>query len=258
MVELTVADGIAQIALTRADARNAVSPAWVLALADAVTRCEGRDDIRVILIRAEGPAFSVGGDLDHFAATIEQLPAQLEQMISRYHATLLTLAELPLPVVCAAHGAIAGGGLGLLWCSDVVLLAENAKLATGFARLGLSGDGGSSWYLPRLVGLRRATQLIMRGRVLSAQEALDWGLADGVVAAEELVSEAIAVAQSLAAGPTHAYGEMRRLIRRSFDVSLQEGLDAERRAIVRLGATDDAREGILAFGERREPRFHGR
>jgi 2-(1,2-epoxy-1,2-dihydrophenyl)acetyl-CoA isomerase len=197
----------------------------------------------------------VGGDLAYMADRLEDLPEALEGLIEPFHRALLGLAELPVPVVCAAQGAVAGGGLGLLWASDVVLLAHGTKLATGFAAIGLSGDGGCMWYLPRLIGMRRAMQLQMGNRVLSAEEAVEWGLADRAVAPEDLLAEAEAAAQELAAGPTAALAEMRRLIRRSFDVDLAAGLDAERAGMVRTGGTPDAREGIGAFVARRAPRF---
>jgi 2-(1,2-epoxy-1,2-dihydrophenyl)acetyl-CoA isomerase len=258
LVELRVADSIAQIVLARAEARNAIDPAWVDALAAAVDTCAVAEGVRAVLITADGPAFSVGGDLNHFAAHVDELPVQLDQMIGKFHATLHTLADLPVPVVCAAHGAVAGGGIGLLWASDFVLLADDVKFATGFGRLGLSGDGGSSWYLPRLVGLRRATQLIMEGRGLNAAEMVEWNLADRVFTRAELPGEALALARALAAGPTHAFGEMRRLIRGALEIDLQAGLAAEHAAVVRCGATADAREGVVSFTERRPPEFTGR
>jgi 2-(1,2-epoxy-1,2-dihydrophenyl)acetyl-CoA isomerase len=179
-------------------------------------------------------------------------------MIGPYHAALGRLAALPLPVVCAVNGAAAGGGLGLVWCSDYVVAADDAKFATGFAALGLSGDGGSSWFLPRLVGLRRARELILHNRILTAAEALDWGLVDRVVPLAELEPEAESAVAGLAAGPTVAYGEMRRLLWRSLSADLDDQLTAERDAIVRCGATADAIEGITAFVERRPPKFLGR
>jgi enoyl-CoA hydratase/carnithine racemase len=248
---------IARITLTRPDARNAIDPEWVRQLDDAVRACAGNSGIRAVLITAAGITFTVGGDLDHFAAHVDRLSEELEQMVGGYHRSLSALAELPVPVVCAAQGAIAGGGLGLLWCSDVVLLADDAKLATGFAQLGLSGDGGSSWYLPRLIGLRRSLQLILQGQALSAAEALAWNLVDRVVPRDDLAAEAEATAEALASGPTAAYGAMRRLIRRSFETGLAAGLDAELHSIVGGGATADGREGIAAFAERRPPRFNG-
>ncbi len=146
-----------------------------------------------------------------------------------------------------------------MWCSDVVIAADDAKFATGFAALGLSGDGGSTWFLPRLVGLRRAREMILHNRVLSAAEALDWGLARPRRAPRaDLEAEAESAVAGLAAGPTLAYGEMRRLLWRSLSVGLEDQLTAELEAIVRCGATADAVEGVTAFAERRPPKFSGR
>ncbi len=176
-------------------------------------------------------------------------------MVSSFHASLQLLAELPVPVVCAAQGAIAGGGLGLLWASDLVLLAEDAKLTTAFNRLGLSGDGGSSWYLPRMLGTRQALQLLLRGPALDARQALELGLAEQVVPGSELDSAARAAAAEFAAGPTRAYGEMRQNIRGAFARTLHEGLDAELASMRRTGATADARAGVEAFSVGERPAF---
>jgi 2-(1,2-epoxy-1,2-dihydrophenyl)acetyl-CoA isomerase len=223
----------------------------------AVDGCERAEGVRALLISADGSAFSVGGDLEHFGGQLHRLPDALDEMVGPYHQVLGRLAELPVPVVCAVRGAAAGGALGLLWCADVVLVAQDAKLATGFARLGLSGDGGSSWWLPRLVGMVRARELVLGGRVLSGVEAAEWGLVTRAVPAEDLEAQALAAARALAAGPTVAYGEMRRLLARSLSLDIEGGLAAELAACLRTGATADGREGIRAFGERRDPRFEG-
>jgi 2-(1,2-epoxy-1,2-dihydrophenyl)acetyl-CoA isomerase len=248
---------IATLRLVRADARNAIDPGMVQALADAADGVAAADGVRALLIAADGPAFTVGGDLRHFTSRIDDLSVALDEMIEVFHRALLGLAQLDVPIVCAVNGAAAGGGLGLLWPADMVIAAEDAIFATGFARIALSGDGGGSWWLPRLVGLRRARELIVNGRVLSADEALEWGLVSRVVPAAELAGVAAAEAQRLANGPTLAYAEMRRLLHGTFERTLAKGLDAERDAMRRSGATADAREGIPAFVERREPRFGG-
>jgi 2-(1,2-epoxy-1,2-dihydrophenyl)acetyl-CoA isomerase len=255
---LQVEDGLARLELVRAGERNAIDPAMVQTLAAAVAACAAAPALRALLICADGPAFSVGGDLRHLATHLDRLPDELEAMITPYHRTLATLAQLPLPVVCAVQGPIAGGGLGLLWCADVVIASEDARLSTAFARLGLSGDGGGSWWLPRLVGMRRARQLLLGGRELSATEALEWGLVDRVVGAQELRAQALLAARELARGPTTAYGELRRLLVGALERPLAAGLDAERDACVRTSATADAREGIAAFSAGRAPRFGGR
>jgi enoyl-CoA hydratase/carnithine racemase len=241
--------GIARIRLIRDEARNAIDAAMVDALGAAVAGCEARPGVRCVLIGADGPSFTVGGDLRYMADHLDQLPERLEALIGRYHATLVRLAELPAPVVCAVRGGTAGGGLGLLWCSDVVIAADDLKLASGFAHLGLSGDGGSTWYLPRLVGLRRALDLTLGGLVLSAAQALEWGLVSRVVPTAELEAAAEETARR--------YGHMRRLLRGSSTRSFAEGLEAERVAIVDCGATADAREGVTAFVARRAPHFSG-
>jgi 2-(1,2-epoxy-1,2-dihydrophenyl)acetyl-CoA isomerase len=255
--DLTVDDGLARLRLVREDGVNAIDPEWVAALGAAVEECERLPGVRALLVSAEGSAFSVGGDLRHFGEQADRLPDALEEMVAPYHEVLGRLARLPIPVVCAVHGAAAGGALGLLWCADVVLIAGDAKLATGFARLGLSGDGGSSWWLPRLVGIVRARELMLGGRILSGTEAAEWGLVTRAVPADRLEAEALTAARDLAAGPTLAYGEMRRLLARSLSVDVEAGLAAELAACVRTGATADAREGVHAFGERRDPRFRG-
>lgn len=256
-VELVVADGVAHLRLVRVDARNAIDRLWVAEFDAAVAAIEGDAGVRVVLISAAGPAFTVGGDLRHFSGHLDRLSAELDDLIRVYHATLVRLADLPVPVVCAVQGGAAGGGLGLLWCSDVVIAAADAVLATGFAELALSGDGGSSWFLPRLVGMRRAKEMTLFNRVLTAAEALEWGLVSRVVPRDQLEAEALETAARLAAGPTVAFGEMRRLLARSLSASLEEGLEAELQAIVRCGKTEDAREGITAFLERRPPSFEG-
>jgi 2-(1,2-epoxy-1,2-dihydrophenyl)acetyl-CoA isomerase len=253
-VDLQIADGVAHLRLVRADARNAIDPLMVAALGEAIARCAEPGPARALLITAEGPSFTVGGDLAHFDATPD-LAAELDAMIGPFHEALAQLAELPLPVVCAAQGAAAGGGLGLLWCADVVIAADDLRIATGFAQIALSGDGGSSWQLPRMVGRRRAQELILEGRVLGAQEALEWGLVTRVVARAALAAEAQRSVRRLADGPTFALAQMRQLLCQSAGATLREQLQAEREAIVRCGATADAREGITAFAEHRPPRF---
>jgi len=256
-VSLAVADGVARLRLVRGEARNAIDPAMVTALGAAVQVSAHDPAVRAVLISAEGPAFTVGGDLRYLATRADDLDAALEEMIPHFHRALARLAALGVPVVCAVQGAIAGGGLGLAWVADLVLAADDAVFNTGFAQIGLSGDGGSSWFLPRLVGLRRAQELVIGGRVLTAAEALDWGLVTRVVPRAELDTEAEALAARLATGPTVALAHMRRLLRASWGATLEEQLESERAAMQACGGTADAREGVAAFVERRSPRFRG-
>ena len=257
LVTLEIEGGFARLRMRRGEARNAIDRALAEALHEAISDCAGRVDVRVVLLSAEGSAFSVGGDLAHLHQALDRLPSELEAMISTYHAALAQLASMPAPVVCAVQGGVGGGGLGLIWCSDVVIAADNVKLASGFPRLGFSGDGGSSWALTRLVGARRAWEFLAGGRVLSAREAAEWGLVSAVVPSDQLQTAAESAASRLAVGPTRAYTELRALIRRGLSSELTEQLDAERQAMIRLSRSDDVLEGIDAFIQRREPRFTG-
>lgn len=264
-VVVEVSDGIAELRLTRGDGGNAIDRRWTQALAAAIDAIEdalaapgGREAVRAVLLTAEGKAFTVGGDIAHFHANRERLDEELEAMVSEYDASVVRLAELPVPVVCAVQGAAAGGGLGLAWASDIVLCSPEAKFATGFAKLGLSGDGGCSWFLPRLVGLRRALELMLEARVIGAEEALEWGVVNAVVPAEDLAATARERARAFADGPTIALGRMRALVRGSADVPLAEHMLREVENMAVCGKTEDAREGITAFTERRPAEFRAR
>jgi 2-(1,2-epoxy-1,2-dihydrophenyl)acetyl-CoA isomerase len=253
-VTLEIAGDVATIRLTRADALNAIDPAWVSDLLSAVRGAAGS---RAILVLADGPSFTVGGDLGHFTENGDRLSDALHEMIEPFHVALDELAKTPAPVVCAAQGAAAGGGLGLLYAADVVIAGDDLKVATGFARLALTGDGGWSYYLPRLVGMRRAQELALEGRVLDAAEALEWGLVTRVLPVAEIEAEARRVAERFAAGPTLALAGMRRLLRESWGATVREQLTAELDTITATGETADAREGVTAFVQRRAPRFEG-
>jgi 2-(1,2-epoxy-1,2-dihydrophenyl)acetyl-CoA isomerase len=257
-VSLHVDGALAHLRLVWVDAHNAIDPAMVDALAAAVDAIADDATVRAVLITADGPSFTVGGDLKHFTRNAHRIADELDAMIGTFHRTLSKLGDLPVPIVCAAQGPTAGGGMGLLWCADVVLVAENVKLAAGFPLLALSGDGGSSWALPRLVGLRRAQQIVMGGRVLNAQEAVDWGIASEAVPVDALAARALEEGRRMAAGPTVAYGHMRRLLRGSGSVTWAEHLQLEHEAMRATGATADAVEGITAFTDRRRPTFRGR
>lgn len=254
-----VTEGVAEIRMTRPDAGNAIDPAMVEALDAAIRTAETDDTVRCVLLTADGPAFCVGGDLRFFRSNLDALPEHLDSMISTWHRSALRrLSALPVPVVAAARGGVGGGGLGLLWGADVVVLADDAKLATGFTRLGMTGDGGSSWYLPRLVGLRRAQDLMLRSTPVGAAEALECGLVSRVVPGAELEDTGWALAREFAAGPTWAYGGIKQLLRDSGDRTHADQLMAEYE-LMRAGAgRADVREGITAFAERRAPEFDGR
>jgi 2-(1,2-epoxy-1,2-dihydrophenyl)acetyl-CoA isomerase len=255
--EVSFEGDLAHLRLVRADAGNAIDRDMVEALDAAARAALEPGAARALLITAEGPTFTVGGDLAHFSSNLDDLAGELERMITTFHSTLGMLAESPIPIVTGARGAAAGGGLGLLWLADVVIAGDDLKVATGFSRLGLSGDGANSWYLPRLVGMRRAQELLIEGRVLNAAEALEWGLVSRVVPSDEVESQARSAAEVLAKGPTVGLARIRELIWKSGGRTIREHLQAELDGMRDTGATKDAAEGVRAFNERRRPDFRG-
>jgi 2-(1,2-epoxy-1,2-dihydrophenyl)acetyl-CoA isomerase len=168
------------------------------------------------------------------------------------------LSRIDAPIVTAAHGAVAGGGLGYVYAADMVVAAEGTKFVTAFAALGLSGDGGGTWHLPRLIGPRRAAEVYLRNTPITATDALQWGLVNAVVPADELRTRAAALAAELADGPTRAYARMRALLRATWTNDLSAQLLAETDSMRAVGATSDAAEAISGFTSKRTPNFTGR
>ncbi|MDF0518748.1 enoyl-CoA hydratase-related protein [Bradyrhizobium yuanmingense] len=257
-VLLDIADGVATLRLNRPDKGNAINEDMAADLEEASVRIAETTALRSVLIAGSGSNFTMGGDVNLFADTPSaELPGKLRRMIDGYHRAIDRLTSIDAPVVAAVRGAAAGGGLGLLYIADIVVASTDARFALGYGALGLTSDGGNTWFLPRLVGMRRAQELFLLNRRLSAQEALEFGLVSRLVPDDAVEAEAMAVARELAAGPTRAFGDMRRMLRQSFETSLGAQLEAEMQSIVGASRSDDAREGITAFAARRRPVFKG-
>ncbi|AVT82234.1 hypothetical protein RPYSC3_33740 [Rhodopseudomonas palustris] len=258
-VQLDIVEGIATLRLNRPEQGNAINEAMASDLNAAVKTIADASGVRAIVIAGAGANFTVGGDVALFAGTEpDRLPGRLRSMIDAYHLAIERLTSFDAPVIAAVRGAAAGGGLGLLYAADIVVAAHDARFALGYAALGLTSDGGNTWFLPRMVGIRRAQELFLLNRRLTADEALAYGIVSRVVADGEVENEAFGLAKKLAAGPTKAYGAMRRLLRQSFETSLREQLGDECESIVLAARTDDAREGVVAFANKRRPDFRGR
>jgi len=251
--------GVARLRLARPGAANSIDPTMVADIAEAAERCATEPGVRALLITGEGNRFCGGGDIKYFAGLGNgELGAVLTDMITTYHRALLRLSDLPFPVVCGVQGAVAGGGLGLLFASDIVIAAAGTKFAMGYPALGLVSDGGGSWHLPRLVGFARAAAMFLDNRALDAGEALAYGLVSEIVDGSQLHDRAEETTLRLAAGPTRALGSMRRLLRQAWTTPLPQQLDDEVRAMAEVCATTDAAEGVAAFAAKRRPIFQGR
>jgi 2-(1,2-epoxy-1,2-dihydrophenyl)acetyl-CoA isomerase len=258
-IDYSVTDGVATICLDRPEQRNAIDRRMAEEFLVVARRIAGDHTVRAVLICGNGPALTVGGDLDSIAHSAPgELGALLENMTTPFHEAFRVLSRIDAPIVAAAHGSVAGGGLGFVYAADIVLAAEDTRFVVAFGALGLTGDGGGTWYLPRLVGPRRAARMYLENQPLNAAEALECGLISEVVPATEVRARAMEVARRLSAGPTRALGGMRRLLRESWTTNLSEQLLAEVQNLAATGDTGDAANAIASFVAKHRPEFEGR
>jgi 2-(1,2-epoxy-1,2-dihydrophenyl)acetyl-CoA isomerase len=257
-IDYTVTDAVATVCLNRPADRNAIDMRMAEETLEVAHRIAADNTIRAVLICGNGPALSFGGDIDYFSGGEgDQFGALLARMTTPFHEAFRILSRIDIPIVTAAHGAVAGGGLGYVYAADLVIAAEGTKFVTAFAALGLSGDGGGTWHLPRLIGARRAAEAYLRNRPIEVTEALEWGLINEIVPAEELRSRAEAVARELANGPTSGFARMRALLRDTWRNDLSTQLQAETEALRHTGDTADAARAINDFAAKRRPEFTG-
>lgn len=246
---------IARLQFNRPDALNALDVPTAQAFRDAVAALAQDTTVRAVVLSGAGRCFVAGGDL---ALLREQPVAGAAALLGPLNEAVETLARLDAPVIAQVHGAAAGAGMSLMLQADFVIAAAGTRLNLAYINLGASCDVGASWALPRLVGLRHALEIAILGDSMTVEEALPLGLVNRVVPAQDLQQEVNRLAERLAQGPTRAIGQMRRLIRASFDCTLPQQLAAEAEAFAQCAATDDFRTGIEAFFARRKPSFGGR
>ena len=257
---LLARDGsVATLTLNRPDALNALDPAMIDALI-AHTAAVARDDsVRVVVLRGAGRHFMAGGDIRSFAERLGEAPAVrsegFRRTIGRLHAAIENLHRMPHPVVGRVHGAVAGFGLSLMNACDLVVAADDSYFASAYRQIALTPDGGGSWALPRLVGLRKAMEIFLLGERFGAADALALGLVNRVVPAADLDAATNAMVQALATGPALALRNAKRLVRESLSRSLSEQLDAEASSFAACAGTADFVEGITAFLAKRPPQF---
>ncbi|HEX3094194.1 MAG TPA: enoyl-CoA hydratase-related protein [Candidatus Angelobacter sp.] len=252
-----VRENVAHVTLNRPQAGNALDLAMAKELAAVALECESNRHIRAVLLSGAGKSFCAGGDVKVFAAQ-QQLPHYLREITSYLHLAVSRFARLDAPMVAAVHGSATGGGFSLAISCDLVLAAESATFLMAYSKIGMAPDGGSTYFLPRLVGLKRAMELALTNRVLSAAEARDWGIVTEVVAPDNLAARAEELARSLAQGPTGAFGSAKRLLHGGWSQTLETQMELESRAIAEAGGCADGQEGIRAFVEKRKAKFSER
>ncbi len=257
-LSLVVENGLARLTLTNPAKGNPIDAVLCAEVCEAAILLSEDPGVRSVLFSAEGKAFSFGGDISAFIGDMDSLPKNIKRWTATLHSGLARLQRMDAPIVAAVHGVCAGGMVGVIAGADIVVAAEDAKFVAAFAGIGFSNDSGSSVMFARRMGIARARKFLLLNETLDAAQALAIGLIDEVLPADQVHARAEEIAAKLATGPTKAYGEMRRLFTSVEDQPLESQMELEAQALARCAGTEDAREAIIAFTEKRKPVFKGR
>ena len=257
-VLVEIEDEIAWVTLNRPEKRNAMSPALCYDMVDVLTRLANDPGVRVLVLTGAGEAFSAGMDLKLFFRDLDGNPAEKTRAREADRSwNWQKLSNFPKPTIAMVNGYCFGGAFTPLVACDIAIAGQSTRFTLAYTAAGLSPDGSSTWFLPRLIGLRRARELMLTNRMIGADEAREIGVIDRVVPDDDLMDEAMAQAKAFAAGPTKAYGATKRLLQDTWTSGLETQMDRETRSISDLTRTADARQGIDAFLNKRKPSFRG-
>lgn len=245
-VETTIENSVAHLRFVRGGS-NALDPSYITQINQALLSIVSNNALQALVITSKGKAFSVGGDLSFFAANLNTFTVDLDYAIRQLNEAIELLAGLPIPVVVGIHGGVGGGSLGFLGVADFVIAAPNTRFATGYADIGLCSDGGNSWFLPHLVGMRRAKELLLDNRSLDADTALEWGLINRIECIDNLEEACLEKAQQMVARSAYGLGQMKQLLTCSVGQSLSAQLQAERQAMVSCAAQANIKAKISVF-----------
>jgi len=252
-VDVETRGAVAIVTLNRPAQANTLNLQMGMDLLAAAMTCARSPAVRAVVLTGAGKNFCFGGDL-HGMTAKGGADAYLRELTSYLHAAISLFVRMDPPVIAAVRGTAAGAGIGLVAMADLAVAAESAKFTLAYTNTGLTPDAGSSFLLPRAIGARRAMELMLMNRVLSAPEALSWGLVNRVVPDSKVLEEALAIAAQLAAGPTRAFGKVKRLIAQSLG-GFESQMVLEAETIAAQAASAEGEEGINAFLEKRQPVF---
>jgi 2-(1,2-epoxy-1,2-dihydrophenyl)acetyl-CoA isomerase len=252
-------NGVAKLTLNRPDKLNSFNVEMHQELQSALDDIATDGETRCLLLTGAGRGFCAGQDLGDRAVSSDQAPPDLGMSVEKFYNPMIRrITGLKMPVICALNGVAAGAGASLVMACDIVIAARSSSFILSFAKVGLVPDSGSSWHFARAIGLPRAKAMAMLGTKVKAEQAEQWGIIYQVVDDENLVEESGQMAAHLAKQPTEALANIKELVHTSFDYSLNEQLERERKAMQHLGRSHDYREGVASFMEKREPKFKGK
>lgn len=250
-----IRDRVATIRLNRPEVANGFNLTMASELAAVAQHCDLSSNVKAVLLSGNGRFFSAGGDVKAMAGSGSNVALEVKRMADELHRAISTFQRMKAPLVVAVNGTCAGAGFSLALTGDIVVAASSAKFTMAYTSIGLSPDGSSTYFLPRLVGLRRAQELMFTNRTLSSKEALDWGLISAVVDDEDLPTAAADMAAKLARGSLTAHGAVKELLMTTFANPLETQMELEGRRIAAAAASPDGQEGIESFVQKRPARF---
>jgi len=260
-LDLDITDGVATLTMNRPEARNALSMEMRAQLIDVLHDIEYDDTVRCVVLKGAGDHFMAGGDVKGMSESIKKDPSDVRKefllRIHDLHPIMFAMRRMPKPIIASCRGAAAGAGVSMALACDLVIAADDAFFTLAYCKIGTSPDGSSSFHLPRAVGIKKAMEIALLGDRFGAQEAKDIGMINFVVPNAELDAETAALAQRLAAGPTHVYGNTKALFYRSLESEFESQLQAEAEYFADCASRADFREGVSAFVEKRSPNFTG-
>ncbi len=254
-IQFDLRQGVARIVLNRPEKGNAVNLVLATELLSVANRCAADPGVRAVLLTGAGRFFCVGGDLNHLSAVKDRIAVELRDMTSVLHAAIGRLTRMDAPIVVSLNGSAGGGGMGLALLGDLVVAAEHARLKFAYPRLGYSADAATTYLLPRLVGLRKAQEIIFRNREIEAREAQSLGLVTYVASTAQYAQLAEDLARELAQGPSRAFGMVKRLLAESFNTGLEAQMEMEATSLVTAATSPEGIEGLDSFVNKRKPLF---
>jgi len=256
-LKVDINDQIAIITLSRVEALNAFNAAMAVDLLRAFEQVGNNKNVRAVLLRGDGTVFCVGGDIKEFQNKLDRMPADIPDTMEVLNAAITTLRNLQKPVLASVQGAVAGVGLSLIMACDLVIASDNTQFILAYSKIGVTADGGASYFLPKIVGQRRALQMALLPEKIPAAQALDWGLINWVVSESELDKTTAELTDRLANGPTIAFARIKQLFNKSWHKRLDDQLQDEMHAFTECCISQDFRRGVEAFMQKKTPAFEG-